>query len=561
MNKINKKISSKLLKLEIDKILLSLDYDFIAIVNTNSGAMELIKYQKVKAPSLLGRNAKYDNQLSSFIEHSVLPIFKKEASEAFSLKTIKSNVDKYGFYALSFPINVTTGEVKYKRWNFIRFKKYKNIILFTRKDITEGFLGLKDPVTALYTLQKAYVEGRKILDKYKDTKFIVLYADIDDFITYNNYFGTEESNALLAKVGQFLNSLKRPDMVFARISADCFFGLVPENELNEEKAQKYWDEFLQPLNENFYFVPRIGIYRVVDRSKSFNQMASYAYYANRSLKGKERKIIAYYDDSLLKGNAEYHRIVIKALEGIKNKQFEVYYQPIVDSRTNKVISAEALTRWNDPTYGLINPGLYIPILEKVGLINTLDEFVLEEVCAFQEKRINNQEEVFPISLNLSRQDLLNKNIAHEIKTKVDKYNIPLSLIRLEITESAYFNDSTFLTSQISLLKKLGFYIEMDDFGSGYSSLSMLKDIPIDLVKLDMKFFDQADNPASKIIVSSLANLLHGINKEVIAEGVEDIKTINFLHDYGINFIQGYYFSKPIKESEFISFIKNPTHQG
>lgn len=232
-------------------------------------------------------------------------------------------------------------------------------------------------------------------------------------------------------------------------------------------------------------------------------------------------------------------------------QFKVYFQPKYDLMTEKIIGAEALVRWQHTELGLISPGKFIPIFEDNGFITELDVYVWEECCRFMHKRKQLGLSVVPVSINVSRVDIYNEDIVKILCNLVKKYDLEPELLHLEITESVYINDSGKINVVLNQVKEKGFIIEIDDFGSGYSSLSILSEIPMDIIKMDMKFFQSEKNTKVKQkIIYSVIKLAKWMNLFVIAEGVETKEQLDYLRKMKCHFAQGFYFAKPMPAEEF-----------
>ena len=260
----------------------------------------------------------------------------------------------------------------------------------------------------------------------------------------------------------------------------------------------------------------------------------------------------YYNDSLKKSMLVEQELINEMDSALENKEFVVYYQPIVDVKTKKTISAEALVRWQHPKKGMISPGIFIPAFEKNGFITKLDMYVCEEVCRHQRKEKDNNNHVVPVSVNLSRINFYNENLYKEVLGLLAKYELTSDDIKLEITESAYEDNPQDLIVAIHTLQKYGFKVLMDDFGSGYSSLNMLKDCCFDILKIDMKFMDDLEqSERASNIIYTIIQMAKNLEIETVVEGVENEKQYEMLKSMGCDNIQGYYFSKPIPEESFV----------
>ena len=234
----------------------------------------------------------------------------------------------------------------------------------------------------------------------------------------------------------------------------------------------------------------------------------------------------------------------------------VYYQPKYDPSTNKLRGAEALIRWQNDDMGFVPPGRFIPIFEKSGFITEIDHYMLEHVARDQKAWLDKGFECVPVSVNVSRAHFIESDLAEQIRDIVDKAGTPHKYIEIELTESAFFDDKKALISTITRLKEYGFAVSMDDFGSGYSSLNSLKDMPLDVLKLDAEFFrGDSQGDRGEIVVSEAIKLAKSLNMRTVAEGVEVKEQVDFLASQGCDMIQGYYFAKPMPKEDYEQRMK------
>ena len=241
---------------------------------------------------------------------------------------------------------------------------------------------------------------------------------------------------------------------------------------------------------------------------------------------------------------------------LNSSQFIPYLQPKYDLKTNKATGAEALVRWAHPQKGLVSPGIFIPIFERNGFISKLDFYMWESVCKILRNWIDSGKKVVPVSVNISRTNLYNPELVDIICNLVKKYDIPPELLNLELTETSYMDNPALMMETVQRLRDKNFIVLMDDFGSGYSSLNTLKDITVDVLKIDMKFLQETvHQERSRKILECVINLAKKLNVPVVAEGAETEDQVNFLRDMGCEFVQGFYFSKPIPLKEFEQLIE------
>lgn len=312
---------------------------------------------------------------------------------------------------------------------------------------------------------------------------------------------------------------------------------------------------LTDYNKNFSFSLSIGIQIIKSDTFDIENAIEEAHIANRKLKTVRGISFRFYNDKEDKLIFTNQSIIPFIRSGLKNKEFTVYYQPIINSKTNEEVFTEALVRWNSKTLGFIKPNDFIPVLEKNGFITELDFYVREEVLRFLRAQIDKNDIVFPISVNISRLELENTEFPSLLQKQLEKYKIPTYLLRLEVTESIVMENPDIAKNTINTLKSYGFFLEMDDFGSAYSSLAVLREFPFDLIKLDMKFFkENTHNIMASAIIEAISSLASKTNLEVIAEGVENEAIIKYLKKIDIHYIQGFFYSKPIPELDFLRFI-------
>ncbi len=391
----------------------------------------------------------------------------------------------------------------------------------------------------------------KMLRANPDKKFVLIRTNIERFKVINDLFGTNVGDLILKDVADTLELLFQGKGTYGRIESDHFAVCFDSSLMKPDDVCREIETAIQSHNLNYALQVNIGIYEIDDISVPVDQMCDRANLALQTIKGNYLRQIAYYDATLRNTLLQEQKLVSDMKEALENHEFVIFLQPVYSLYEEKVVSAEALVRWMHPEKGLIAPGGFIPFFEKNGLIARLDYYIWELVCTYQRKRIDSGMQEMPISMNISRMSLYNPRLSDEIIALVEKYNVPPRLIKLEITESAYTDNPSQLLATMAALQSYGFIILMDDFGSGYSSLNMLKDIPVDILKLDMCFlrdFEKSDKSGN--ILTSVVRMAKWLGIPVVAEGVETQNQLDFLREIGCDFIQGYYFSRPIPTNEF-----------
>ena len=261
--------------------------------------------------------------------------------------------------------------------------------------------------------------------------------------------------------------------------------------------------------------------------------------------------IVWFNDSMKESQIWERQIEDDMKKALENHAIQVYMQPKYSTKAEELSAAEALVRWTHPKLGFISPAQFIPIFEKNGFILQLDDYMLTEVAKIQSGWIAQGKRLVPISVNVSRAHFAEDNLAEHICSVVDGYNVPHQFIELELTESAFFDDKAVLLNTIKKLKNYGFKVSMDDFGAGYSSLNSLKELPLDIIKLDGEFFRSVeDTVKSKLIVGETITLAKKLGMQIVAEGIETREQVDFLAGLNCDLIQGFYFSKPLPLKEF-----------
>lgn len=412
-----------------------------------------------------------------------------------------------------------------------------------------------DMLTGIYNRQTFCRETAKMLEREKNEKYVLLRLDVERFKVINDLFGTEIGDEVLCTIAlNFKRSLRRWG-TYGRLEADHFVCCFPEKFFNAEKILERIDRVINRININYSIVVNFGVYPIDDVSLPIERMCDRANLALRTIKGNYLKKYAFYDENLRNTILKEQQIANEMDYALKNGQFKIHLQPIYSVASEKPVSAEALVRWYHPERGLISPVDFIPLFERNGFISKLDAYVWEEVCKFISNEKNKGHKVVPISVNVSRINLYNANICNDIIGLIQKYGIEPQMLKLEITESAYTDNPHQLLKVMETLQRYGFEVLMDDFGSGYSSLNMLKDVPVDILKIDMKFIEDLEvSSRAGSVMTNVIRMAKWLNMSVVAEGVETKAQLVVLRNIGCDKVQGYYLSKPLPTEEFEKLI-------
>lgn len=378
-------------------------------------------------------------------------------------------------------------------------------------------------------------------------KYVLVYFDVQRFKAINDIFGMSEGDRLLRHIAEVIKNTVENKGFGCRIGSDRFAFLT---RVDDGDTDSFAENFLKSIST--YYLPfeitcNAGIYVLTDKSLTPGAMIDRAILAQVSVKGSYTVRYTYYTETLREDLISEQEISGMMRDALENRQFVVYFQPQYNHSTGMLVGAEALVRWRHPEKGIIPPGNFIPIFEKNGFITKLDLYVFENVCAFIRNSIDLGRPVVPISTNLTRYDIFSHGFIEKLEAIREKYDVPSKYIRVEITESAALGNSDFINEAVKKLHSYGFVVEMDDFGSGYSSLNILKDIDFDVIKLDMKFLQNGSETNNKggTILSSVVRMVNWLSMPVIAEGVETAQQADFLRSVGCDYIQGYLYSKPL----------------
>lgn len=409
-----------------------------------------------------------------------------------------------------------------------------------------------DELTGLYREQKFYNEVKKKLSSNENKNYAMIAFDVDSFCVYNDLYNETIANQLLCHIAEVLRKLEAEDKVYSRYCADQFSLLISYEEhaniikvLNEIRLKC---AIVPPLEGEVKL--SFGICQIAERSTPIRLICDWARMAEETVKGLSMQYYAFFNGHYRDQILERKKIENEMTAALEQEQFVMYLQPKYNLETHSVIGAEALVRWKHPRRGMIPPDLFIPIFEKNGFIIKLDEYIWEEACKQISKWLDEGKEI-PISVNISRLHTYDTDFVEKLMRLVRTYQIPVHLLQLEFTESMFVEDEQTLLSLMHRLKEQGFTLLMDDFGSGYSSLNMLKNVPIDIIKLDRAFFqDIMVNTRGKVIIESSIRMIHDLQLDVTAEGIEEKEHIEFLNSCNCNTGQGYFYAKPMEVGEF-----------
>ena len=433
---------------------------------------------------------------------------------------------------------------------------FLNLVDNTEKHLAleqERYLATHDTLTGLYNKSHFAVKSAEILKSHPDEEWLLLSSNIKDFKLINDLFGMEKGNAMLKMEAGLLKERCHDGIVYGRIGGDKFAICMPKARFQEEYFTDAIQTMGQVFNNDLYHLHiYIGVYEITDINEDISIMCDKANLAIKTLNENYARSIAYYNDTILNNTILEKQLVGDFDQALKEKQFCMYLQPQMTSE-GKMLGAEALVRWQHPKRGLIFPGDFIEVFEKTGLIYRLDRFIWELAVQKLARWQQEGHSDLYISVNISTKDFYYMNVYETITALVEKYRIIPSTLKLEITETAIMTGTAGELDMIEQFREYGFQVEIDDFGSGYSSFNTLKDMDVDVLKIDMGFL-RASKPENLEKSMSILNMIISLSKtlglSVVTEGVETKEQVVKLSQMGCGIYQGYYFSKPIPVEEF-----------
>ena len=485
----------------------------------------------------------------------------KDVENEFQKWSVRNNIlEKTDF---SFPITRNRENSKvYLKVFFHNLLDEKNNYLgcfFTVQDWTEEAGNLEkeryaanhDELTGLYNKKCFYKRVTKQLEADPEGEYLLACSDIRNFKLVNDVFGDEKGDELLIKIADTLRARNTEGEVYGRLENDRF-GLLM-------KKQNFREQTFLPDNQSVIYIDGnytypikvcVGIYEIGNKAVPVSVMCDRAFMAIATIKDNYEKNLAYYDDTLRNNVLREQKLIGELTEALTSGQFKIFLQPQMDAE-GKVLGAEALVRWQHPERGMISPGEFIGVFEKNGTITKLDRHIWELACAQLKKWKDRGREDLYISVNISPKDFYFMDLYKTFCGLVEQYGICAAKLKLEITETSVMSDLEKQLKLISKLRNAGFIVEMDDFGSGYSSLNMLKEIKVDVLKIDMAFLGKTeDEERARKILKMVVELSKQLQVPVITEGVETSEQVEFLKNIGCEIFQGYYFAKPMEINAF-----------
>ncbi len=416
-----------------------------------------------------------------------------------------------------------------------------------------------DPLTGLLTKDYFRIRGEELL-KSSQVLYNVAVVDLVGFRHINELFGRKRGDEIIEIMARYLSKNLGSKELIARNSAECFEMMVVDRNVFRASVLEV-SEILkiaaQNIDVTYPIMIRAGIVQSTGKNRDIEDLIDKANTARRAADGqKDIQILDYAD--VAKSDMKLREEIEAAQESaMAHGEFKVFLQPKMDVQKNCLAGAEALVRWIKRDGTMVYPDQFMPVFESNGFVEKLDFYMLDKVCALQKKLGEEGLERVPISVNQSPVLLMNPKYVDKVMDVLGRYEVPRSLIELELTETIFFGDKERMISIMRSLREQDCHIDIDDFGSGYSSLNMIKDIPFDTLKIDREFFTDSNNGTGRIILEKVVEMAQAMNVSCICEGVETAEQVELLRSIGCRYAQGYYYSKPIPADEFVEkFIRN-----
>jgi len=439
----------------------------------------------------------------------------------------------------------------------------KIVVLFTNMDEkaeTEQnlkFYTEKDILTHLPNITAFLAQAQFLIDHNRDEEYEIVRMDIDRFRVISGMFGIEEGNNLLkfiaVKIQERLD--EEDEVAYCRIASDIFAMCIPVKKYPVEEFIDSLCKAVSAYPKNYEVTLAFGRYQVTKEDREqrvpVSNLIDRAAAAQATIKGNYLLHTAFYDEKIRQHEEAESMILSDMYTALQEEQFQVFLQPKVEMGTGKIIGSEALVRWLHPKRGMISPADFIPIFEKNGFIIELDKYMIKHTCRIIRKWLDEGTVVYPVSVNLSRVNLYNTRLIQDIEDYVNEYQVPREYISFELTESAFSADNSYMKMLAAKLQTKHFKVLMDDFGSGYSSLNTLKEIPVDILKIDLKFLSAgSDNERANLIIKHVVEMANDLGLFIVVEGVENKQQVRFLLDIGCRVAQGFYYYRPITVEEY-----------
>ena len=531
-------------------ILYQKDYMLLSVISLDRKIANLRCCRMKGLPLEERKNYPYEEITELFVSRHIHPNDQERFLSCTDLDFLRKTMEKQG----QFSFTVRSIKNMTERYTCYWLDRSENMLLLVADDMTQELE--TDVLTGIPNRAGFFRHAEKILHQKTGDSYAILFFNIQRFKAINDLFGYDTGDRILKKIVDLIQKSFLNPLITARMEADRFVALVNVKYLNLEQLTELLHYSYRDGNTQIELHVRCGIYYIPEQCDlSVSDMCDCAKLAKNYISNQYVRPYVVYNEKMKLEYEENSRVMINLEQAIEKQEFCVYYQPVYDAKTEEIVAAEALVRWIPDNQKPVLPGRFIPVLEDSGHITKLDAFVNQTVQEAIARRHREGRKVLPVAVNLSRMDLMDDHFMKRIWDNLAEKKIPINMFHYELTESAYAdisdNGGRFLTN----LQKEGAKILIDDFGSGISSFSTVRDYEFDIIKLDMGFVQRiGTSKKTDHILMSLIELAHRLDMKVIAEGVETKEQAAFLKEHGCDFFQGFYYAKPMPLKEFETLL-------
>ena len=535
----------------ISQVLLQDKYRMIAVLDIQEKTVFVRKHTFDDMELVCDQPLEYREFIEKLCEHRVEKKDRDWFGTSTRLDYMEENLQMAGTYSLTV-YNEERGAERYTyRW---LDKEYREVLIAVEDRTVEME---KDPLTGYLNRSGFLRKTEHILKKNADQyQFAVIYFNIRKFSGLNDVYGYENGDKIIRSyMDRIQNSVLRP-LALGRVSADRFHALVDVKNLELSELGKLLQYPVRIRGEQVEIYGRCGIYYIPEHCDlDVSQMCDLAKMAKNKISNQYVQPYAIYQEDMKTEYEQKNLALLNLEKALEQEEFVVCYQPVVEGKTGQIVSAEALVRWNSSGEEPMIPSVFVPELEESGYITKLDTYIDQTVRRFQEERYHKGKRMIPVAVNLSRMDLMNSRLMERICTELQETKVPKQYFRYEIIESAYTIISKEGEEFLKRLRKEGVQIFLDDFGTGISTFETVRDYTFDALKMDMGFVKKiGKDPKRDAIVISIIDMAHRMGMKVVAEGIENKQQSEFLCNHGCDYLQGYYYYKPMSAEEFSKLL-------
>ncbi len=538
---------------EIWKTLMSDIYEVVATLDCDGSINFVYLSKKFLDIGITPERVKsLDHFTNIYVSKFVSDDEKQAMAAEAGIEVIKQSIERDGEYTRSCHFNLRGGTKTYivkSRMLGNESDKYYFEMYNISAELNHDWM--TDEYAATGFMDKA---SELLMKLPKDKKYSLIYTNVRGFRAINDIFGEQSGDIAIFQIRDAIRKYLNP-IILGRLEADHYVLIAEDDKITDEAMTRLSHRMFTKGSKDYHFDLCMGIVPIEDRTESIRLLIDRAVLVEKKISGNGGRTFARYDSNL-QINYIMDRMLSSDMDiSLENGEFKVYYQPVVNAKSKKIVSAEALIRWQHHNLGMVGPGRFIPLFEETGQISAIDRFIASHVLEFNKKRDITGRKIVPCAVNLSRIDFYDSRLLYDILAYIYNDKNTERYIKFEVTESAYAVMESSALEFLNALHSKNIQILLDDFGSGMSSLSTLESFNFNIVKLDMGFIRKINiSKKAEAIIKSTIRMSHSLGSKVVAEGVEDESQYQFLKDAGCDMIQGYYFYKPMPEEEFVKLL-------